>query len=538
MDPDLHVDADIAKARTLPSAVYFEPDLYRRALERVFVPSWQPAGDVGRLKAPGHVIPFTLLPGSVDEALVLTLPEDGRPRCLSNVCTHRGTIVVEGEGHQQTLRCRYHGRRFGLDGCMRFMPEFEETQDFPSPSDDLPTLPLHQWGPLHFTSLDPACAFEDWIHPVRERVDWLRPERFRAYEAHASDYLIEANWALYCDNYLEGFHVPYVHAASLGDKLDYDGYHTELFEWSNVQIGIAREGEPAFELPAGHPDEGKRIAAWYFWLFPNVMLNVYLWGVSLNVVQPLGPTRTRVLFRSYVGDESQLGEGAGTALHRVEMEDEEIVESAQRGVRSRLYDRGRYSPKREQGPHHFHRLLSRALACLLLMLSSVLAPADAEAQVRRGRPVDAGPGWGPITVGARLGYGQDPSGELLGAQIRFPVISSGRLEIAASADAFFIRGTRDFQYDGYLLYVHGGGSRGGLYGGGAIGRRDTENASVQDPNRTLTAYSAVVGARTGAGSFLRTYIEFRYTWLADADIRPTSLAIGLAIPLWRNTQGQ
>ena len=131
---------------------------------------------------------------------------------------------------------------------MKFMPEFEETEGFPAPSDDLPRLALHEWGPLFFTSLDPACDFEEWIRPVRERVDWLRPERFRLHEAHSTDYLIQASWAMYCDNYLEGFHVPYVHAASLGDKLDYEGYHTELFDWSNVQIGVARAGEPAFDL--------------------------------------------------------------------------------------------------------------------------------------------------------------------------------------------------------------------------------------------------------------------------------------------------
>jgi choline monooxygenase len=361
MKEPLDVDRDIRRARTLPSRVYFDAGVHRRVIESVLVPSWQPVGDVARLKAPGHVIPFTLLEGSVDEPLVLTLPDDGRARCLSNVCTHRGTLVVEGEAHLQSLRCRYHGRRFDLDGRMRFMPEFEETEDFPSPSDDLPGLALHEWGPLFFTSLAPVCDFGEWIRPVRDRVDWLRPERFRPHEPHSADYVIDANWSLYCDNYLEGFHVPYVHAASLGGKLDYDAYTTELFEWSNVQIGVARDGEPAFDLPPDHPDAGKRIAAWYFWLFPNVMLNFYPWGVSLNVVLPLGPTRTRVIFRSYVSDESKLDEGAGSALHRVEMEDEEIVESAQRGVRSRLYDRGRYSPRREQGPHHFHRLLSHAL---------------------------------------------------------------------------------------------------------------------------------------------------------------------------------
>ena len=535
MDPRLHVDSDIAKARTLPSVAYFDPSLYELALERVFVPSWQPAGDVARLKAPGHVVPFTLLPGSLDEELVLTKPDDGRVRCLSNVCTHRGTVVVEGEGHVQTLRCRYHGRRFDLEGRMKFMPEFEETADFPSPSDDLPALPLHEWGPLFFTSLEPACDFEEWIRPVRERVDWLRPERFRRHEAHSTDYLIQASWAMYCDNYLEGFHLPYVHAASLGDKLDYEGYHTELFEWSNVQIGVAKEGEPAFELPRGHPDDGKRIAAWYFWLYPNVMLNLYPWGLSLNVVQPLGPGRTRVLFRSYVHDESKLLEGAGAALHRVEMEDEEIVESAQRGMRSRLYDRGRYSPKRERGPHHFHTLLARALAGILLVLLWALAPADAGAQVRRGRPVETGPGWAPVTVGVRLGLNRNPDGELVGGHAHVPIIPSGKLEIAGAFDAIYVRGTRDYQYELAAFYVHGGGPRGGPYLGGAIGRRRSQNASLTEPRRTLDAYSAIVGIRSGPGSFLRTYVEARYTWLSDADLEPSAISIGVALPLWRNT---
>ena len=71
--------------------------------------------------------------------------------------------------------------------------------------------------------------------------------------------------------------------------------------------------------------------------------------------------RTRVAFRSYVGDASKLDDGAGGALDRVEAEDEAIVEAVQRGVRSRFYSRGRYSPTREQGVHHFHRLLGEFL---------------------------------------------------------------------------------------------------------------------------------------------------------------------------------
>jgi choline monooxygenase len=91
------------------------------------------------------------------------------------------------------------------------------------------------------------------------------------------------------------------------------------------------------------------------------MLNFYPWGLSLNVVYPLGPSRMRVSFISYVWNESLRERGAGANLHKVEMEDEEVVESVQRGVSSRLYDRGRYSARREVGTHHFHRLLAESM---------------------------------------------------------------------------------------------------------------------------------------------------------------------------------
>lgn len=348
----------IAEASTLPGEVYHDPRWFDVQCERVFTRTWQYAGDAGRVRAPGHVLPFTLLDQCLNEPLLLASDESGKLRCLSNVCTHRGAVVVEGEGHVKHLRCRYHGRRYALDGSFVSMPEFDGVRDFPSKADSLPNLPLEQWGPLLFTGLEPAMPFSDWIAPVRARADWMPVDTFAYEPASSRDYHIGANWALYVDNYSEEFHIPYVHAG-LSDQLDYASYRTEKFEWGNMQLGVAKPGEPAFELPSSHPDKGQLIAAFYFWLFPNLMLNFYPWGLSVNVVYPLGPSRTRVSFRSYVWRPELRASGVGGDVHRVEMEDEEVVESVQRGVRSRLYDRGRYSPRREVGTHHFHMLLAK-----------------------------------------------------------------------------------------------------------------------------------------------------------------------------------
>jgi len=358
--PFVDIDPDIRAASTLPAKVYSDPGYFALQQDRVFATSWQYAADAQQVKAPGHVLPFTLLEGCLNEPLVITSDDDAELRCLSNVCTHRGALVVEGEGHLKSLRCRYHGRRFSLDGSFVSMPEFEDTKDFPSPADCLPKLPLEKWGPLLFTSLNPSTSFSDWIKPVNERVSWMPLDEFRRDQKTSRDYLIGANWALYCDNYLEEFHIPYVHAG-LSEQLDYGSYYTEIFPSGSLQMGIARSGDTVFDLPRNHPDHGKKVAAFYFWLFPNIMLNFYPWGLSVNVVYPLGPARTRVSFISYVWKEDLRDQGVGGDLHKVEMEDEEVVESVQRGVSSRLYNRGRFSARREVGTHHFHRLLAQSM---------------------------------------------------------------------------------------------------------------------------------------------------------------------------------
>ncbi|MBL8744577.1 MAG: hypothetical protein JNK04_25890, partial [Myxococcales bacterium] len=120
--------------------------------------------------------------------------------------------------------------------------------------------------------------------------------------------------------------------------------------------------DDAFSLPANHPDHEKLVAAYYAFLFPATMVNVYPWGISLNAIRPLGIDRTRITYATWVHDAEKRSRGAGADLHRVELEDDAIVANVQRGIRSRFYDRGRFSPSRETGVHHFHRLLAAALA--------------------------------------------------------------------------------------------------------------------------------------------------------------------------------
>ena len=331
------IDPDIRKAKTLPSEFYTDPTFFELSKERIFARTWQFAGRAGD---GGVLRPFTLLPGFLDEPLLITTTGSAM-RCISNVCTHRGKILVEEACDAGLIRCEYHGRRFSLEGKFLSMPEFEDVENFPCAADDLRNVNIAQAGGFAFISLDPVAplaAFpgDSAMTPMGTGV----PER-----TERREYEVNAHWALYCENYLEGFHIPFVHK-SLNAVVDYGTYSTETYRYSSVQTG--------------HDADGK-IAALYLFIFPNTMFNFYPWGISVNVVRPLTPSRSVVEFLTYVSDESLVNGGAGADLHRVEMEDEAVVESVQRGIRSRYYSHGRYSPTREQGTHHFHRLIAEFL---------------------------------------------------------------------------------------------------------------------------------------------------------------------------------
>jgi len=354
------IDPDIARASTPPGRLYADPGIFARAVERVLAPSWQLVADRADAGEPGSLHPLALHPGLLDEPILLARDRAGTLRGLSNVCTHRANLLVGESARRSSIQCGYHGRLFDLDGRFRSMPGFERAQGFPSASDDLPRVPVATWGPLVFAALREPPPFERWTAALGRRMGWMPLDDLRLDAERSREYEVAANWALYCDNYLEGFHIPFVHAA-LNASLETESYATELFETSSLQIGVSKSADDAFDLPSSAPDHGRRIAGYYWFLFPNLMLNFYPWGLSVNVVRPLAADRTRVSFRTYVRDPGKLGRGAGADLDRVEREDEAVVEAVQRGVRARLYGRGRYSPDREAAVHHFHRLLVESL---------------------------------------------------------------------------------------------------------------------------------------------------------------------------------
>ncbi|MEO7539239.1 MAG: aromatic ring-hydroxylating dioxygenase subunit alpha [Pyrinomonadaceae bacterium] len=330
------IDPDIRKARTIDSAFYTDDTCFERSKERIFARTWQ---FLGRADSVRSLNPQTVLPGFIDEPVLLVKTADS-VTCLSNVCTHRGKILVHEPCTASLIRCGYHGRRFSLDGKFLSMPEFEGVEDFPGESDDLRQIPFANRAGFMFASLEPVAPFEEFVNDVAPRLEDVEPAGLQLTETRL--YEVDAHWALYCENYLEGFHIPYVHRG-LNEIVDYGSYTTDTFRYTSLQTGFDADGN---------------IAARYLFIFPNMMFNFYDWGISVNLVRPATPEKTVIEFLTYVRDRAVIDNGAGADLHGVEMEDEAVVESVQRGIRSTFYKHGRFSPTREQGTHHFHRLIA------------------------------------------------------------------------------------------------------------------------------------------------------------------------------------
>ena len=351
------INKDIKSAATITTNFYTDPQVFETSKEKIFARTWNYICDANQLPSAEYAYPFTFLKNVIDEPLLFTRDKNSELRCLSNVCTHRGNIMVEKAGSSRILSCGYHGRCFRMDGSFKSMPAFEDVKNFPTDADNLSNIPFKKLLSHLYISLNPLVDLETMIKPVMDRISWLPLETMKYNPDLSKNYYTDAHWALYCDNFLEGFHIPFVHPA-LNNALDFDNYQYEIFPYCNLQLGIADEGQLCFDIPKESQDYGKKILAYYFWLFPNLMFNFYPWGLSLNIVEPLGINKTKISFRSYVfeGCEHLVNE---SGLDVTEMEDEAIVESVQKGIRSRYYNKGRFSAKMEQGVHHFHQLIAQ-----------------------------------------------------------------------------------------------------------------------------------------------------------------------------------
>jgi choline monooxygenase len=348
-------DAPLAHASTIPSAWYTDSRVFDLELSTVFRRSWQAVARIDELRALGDYIAREL-PGG--EPIIVTRTDEGALGSLFNVCRHHAAAVVADEhGSTRQFRCPYHGWTYALDGTLKGTPDFAGVCEFDRSAHGLVPLECgasEQWvfvrpeagGPSLQEYVGPALS-----HGLRELrlgdLHWLERRR----------YTLDCNWKVFVDNYLDGgYHVPHLHKG-LDSVLDYSEYTIEIGDRFCLQSSpMVSAGA---ESRTGAVRTGDRAS--YYWIYPNFMINCYRGAMDTNLVIPRGIDRTEVIFDFYFADISDAARAHNLASievsEHIQDEDVAICVSVQRGLRSRAYDAGRLSVRREAGEHLFHRLL-------------------------------------------------------------------------------------------------------------------------------------------------------------------------------------
>ncbi|MGC1618731.1 MAG: SRPBCC family protein [Candidatus Acidiferrum sp.] len=368
----LGVHGQIESAYTLASHFYTDPAVLDAEKSRIFRRTWQlvgtlstPCGEQNHAKRTISDPESFFTTDVVGEPVVIVRDKLGTLRAFSNVCRHRAGPIAQGSGCKNVLRCGYHGWTYALDGRLIGTPDVEGVEFFGRGTMGMVPLRLETWEQLIFVNFDPnAEPLTAFLGKIPEQACGFHFEGLQF--AERRDYVIDCNWKVYVDNYLEGYHIPIAHPG-LMREIDYAQYRTDTYRYYSQQFAPIRAMQPG---DAGEryyaPGSGLQ-EAFYFWIFPNMMLNIYPDNLSSNVIIPLSHDKTLTIFEWFFHD--ALNEKVRERIKRaiafsdeVQQEDIEICKQVQRGLNSATYDRGRYSVKRENGVHHFHLLLDEFLS--------------------------------------------------------------------------------------------------------------------------------------------------------------------------------
>jgi choline monooxygenase len=347
-------NAPLAEASTIPAPWHVDSRIAELEARAVFSKTWQMVGRVEQVEAPGQFVTADV----AGEPIVAIRGNDGVLRGFYNVCRHHAAAVVtEPCGQASILHCPYHGWNYGLDGSLKGMPEFDGVKNFERQQNGLVPVRVETWEKFVFVNLDPEAApLRDFLGGLVKRIAPLNVSRLHYFDRRLYD--IHCNWKVFVDNYLDGgYHVPHLHKG-LNSVLDYKQYTIENEDRYCLQSSpMAASSEDA---STGATRKGDR--AWYFWQYPNLMINCYEGYMDTNLVLPVDVDHCRVIFDFYFADVSEAhreyNQQSVAVGVRVQDEDLGICEAVQRGLKSRAYGAGRLSVRREAGEHLFHRLLA------------------------------------------------------------------------------------------------------------------------------------------------------------------------------------
>jgi len=374
--------APVDLAVTLLPDAYTSKEFFEIERERVFAKSWIPVGCTSQVDEPGK----TLVTEVAGRSVIVTRDKQGELRAFHNVCRHRAARLLDADTRSvrnNRIRCPYHSWTYDLEGTCLGTPLFEGSdipenmeivfdmggvKGFDRADYGLMPVTVDRWGFLVFINLDPdAAPLAEHLGDLPQRCSGYRLEEWKL--MRQKDYEIGANYKLIGENFMEYYHLPWVHPelVEVSRMEDHHRWQGQGMYTGMCTTPVSRntdaggwEGLP----PIDALNEDDAQSGRFIWLFPNTAVNILPNHAFVMITRPEGPGRTleSTFILSHPG--SVDGSGSGEALDRlmefwnlVNVQDIEIVERVQEGISNPAYRGGRMCYRFEEPLHRFQNMV-------------------------------------------------------------------------------------------------------------------------------------------------------------------------------------
>jgi len=357
------LSAEIESGLTLPSSWYHDEEIYELERHRIFERSWQYVTRLEELSSPGDYVTATV--GNVP--IVVVRNDRGDLAGFVNVCAHRLAEVVQGSGHRSVLQCHYHAWTYDLDGRLVSAPRSERETRFEVSDFCLQPVRVECFGPFVFANVSadgPSLAGQLGDLPERMKQDGLDFASLVSVER--SEWEVAANWKVVVENFDECYHCAVAHPSFTRlMEVDPESYRLEEDVWWSRATTPRRNWPEGSKVNLAYDPSGPLNDGQFAFLWPNFTLvqNPGQLNAMAFYFRPIAPDRTVVVSEYLFGPDvpPEMVRDVVAFNLVVGAEDQRLVESVQRGLRSDRVPRGQLLLDSERLIRHFQRLVHRAL---------------------------------------------------------------------------------------------------------------------------------------------------------------------------------